>query len=274
MIDIHNHILPGLDDGARNWEQSLAMARIAVADGIKEIVCTPHWAPGIYANTRGPILDAVDEFREKLSENNIPLEAHPGAELRLDPDLPRKLESGELLSINDTGRFILLEVPDLLPPNLENFFPMLSRGNIIPIICHPERNHQLKRDPSPLFRWVEAGCLAQITAGSITGEFGSEVRRFSLMLFEHGLAHVIGTDAHDTRRRAPVFSEALRELEGILGKEAAENLVKEVPRRILHGEMTAAAAPIPIHAAPIPVSTSGSLSRRIFSFLGLARAHG
>jgi protein-tyrosine phosphatase len=269
MIDIHCHILPGLDDGSPDWEQSLEMACLAVADGIREIVCTPHWAPGIHANTRAPVLDLVAAFREKLAENDIPLEVRPGAELRLDPDLPKKIRSGELLSINDTGRFILVELPELFPPNLDEFFHLLIRQDIIPVICHPERNHQVKRNLSLLYGFVEAGCLAQVTAGSITGVFGSEVQKFSLLLLEHGLAHVIATDAHDLGRRAPVLSEALLEIEGLLGEEAAENMVTGTPRRILNGEVVIAPAPIPITVAPAPVS----FSRKIFSFLGFGRQH-
>src|SRR5208337_2347521 len=103
---------------------------------------------------------------------------------------------------------------------------MLSRG-ITPVICHPERNHSLLRDPMPLLRWVEMGSLVQITAASVTGRFGSGIRRFSRMLLEHGLAHLLGTDAHDPLMRVPVLSQALFEVEGILGKENAENMVKE-----------------------------------------------
>jgi protein-tyrosine phosphatase len=267
MIDIHNHILPGLDDGPPDWEQSLAMARLAVADGIREVVCTPHWVSRVYENTRGPILDAVDEFRKKLCANGIPLEVHPGAELRLDPDLAEKVRSGELFSVNGTGRFILVELPNLLPPRLENFFLILSQQNIIPIICHPERNRQLRRDPTLLFRLVESGCLAQITAGSITGDFGPEIQRFSRLILEHGLAHVVGTDAHDLLRRTPVLSGALRELGAILGKKSADSMLKDTPRRIVDGEMVIANAPVPISL----VSNRASFSRKIFSFFGLAR---
>ncbi len=267
MIDIHNHILPGLDDGSPDCEQSLVMARIAVADGITGVVCTPHWAPGAFQNTRLPVLRALKEFQEKLCGNGIPLTLHPGAELRLDPDLIRKIGSGEVLTLNDTGRFALIELPDMfLPQSLEFFFGnMLSRG-ITPVICHPERNHSLLRDPMPLFRWVEMGSLVQITAASVTGRFGSGIRRFSRMLLEHGLAHMLGTDAHDPLMRAPVLSQALFEVEGILGKENAENMVEETPRLVVAGESVIPPAPIPFVNGP----AESSFSRKLFSFLGLA----
>jgi protein-tyrosine phosphatase len=195
------------------------------------------------------------------------LTVHPGAELRLDPDLIRKIGSGEVLTLNDTGRFALIELPDMfLPQILEVFFRnMLSRG-ITPIICHPERNHALLRDPMPLFRWVEMGSLVQMTAASVTGRFGSEIRRFSHLLLEHGLAHVLATDAHDPRMRTPVLSGAMEDVERTLGREAADSMVMETPRRIVAGERVIPPAPIPFSVAANPAP----LSRKIFSFLGLA----
>jgi len=266
MIDIHNHMLPGLDDGSPDCEHSLAMARIAVADGIRDVVCTPHWAPGAFENTRVPVLRALKEFQEKLCDNGIPLTVHPGAELRLDPDLIRKIGSGEILTLNDTGRFALIELTDMfLPRNLEVFFRnMLSRG-ITPVICHPERNHGLLRDPMPLFRWVEMGSLVQMTAASVTGRFGSEIRRFSFLLLEHGLAHVLGTDAHDPRMRTPVLSGGMKEVEGILGREAADSMVMETPRRIIGGERVIPGAPVPFVNGPAAASFSPKISRKIFS---------
>ena len=146
-------MLPGLDDGSPDCEQSLVMARIAVADGIRDVVCTPHWAPGAFENTRLPVLRALKEFQEKLCDNGIPLTVHPGAELRLDPDLIRKIDSGEILTLNDTGRFALIELPDMfLPRSLEVFFRNMLSCGITPVISHPERNHAFLRDPMPLFQ--------------------------------------------------------------------------------------------------------------------------
>jgi protein-tyrosine phosphatase len=205
----------------------------------------------------------LKEFQEKLCDNGIPLTVHPGAELRLDPDLIRKIGSGEILTLNDTGRFALVELPDMfLPRSLEVFFGnMLSQG-VTPVICHPERNHSLLRDPMPLFRWVEIGSLVQITAASVTGRFGSGIRKFSLILLEHGLAHVLGTDAHDPRMRTPVLSGAMEEVKGILGQEAVFRMVKETPRRIVAGESVIPPAPVPFVNGPVATS----FPRKFFSF--------
>ncbi|MCE5333664.1 MAG: hypothetical protein LLG06_03655 [Desulfobacteraceae bacterium] len=267
MIDIHCHILPRLDDGSPGLEQSLAMARIAVADGIKEIVCTPHWAPGTFKNSRLIVLGAVAELQERLDESGVPLKLIPGAELRLDPDLPAKIDAGEILTLNDSGRFALIELPDIfLTRNLEIFFwNLISRG-VTPVICHPERNGSLLRDPMPLFRWVEMGALLQVTGSAITGGFGPEVRRFARFLLKYRLAHVLATDAHDTRMRAPALSRAVAEATEILGRKTALRMVSEIPGRILSGERVTPPSPLPL----VKCRDTASISRKIFSFLRIA----
>ncbi|MBM3302612.1 MAG: tyrosine protein phosphatase, partial [Deltaproteobacteria bacterium] len=149
------------------------MARIAVRDGIQGVVCTPHWVPGQYENTRTKILKTLNEFRKKLEEHGIPLITYPGAELRLDVSLIERLKDGELLTLNDTGRYVLIELPqDSLPPNLDRFFWDIRVTGMTPIISHPERNLVLRNDPQILYRWVETGVLTQLTASSLLGRFG------------------------------------------------------------------------------------------------------
>ena len=122
MLDLHNHSLPGLDDGASDWEESLKMARMALEDGIKGIVCTPHYVPEAFENKRPRVMEVLDEFRRRLREENILLDIFPGAELRLDTDMPQRIISKELLSINDTGTFALIELPaDTMLQNMEDF---------------------------------------------------------------------------------------------------------------------------------------------------------
>lgn len=266
MLDVHSHILPGLDDGSPDWEQSLAMARIALADGIHEVVCTPHWVPGAYENTRHVILAAVEEFRRKLCERAIPLKVYPGAELRLAHDLPRRIEAGKVLTLNDTGCFALIELPDIcLLQNLEAFFRNMRDQGITPVICHPERNHTLQHDPATLFRWVQAGCLVQITAGSITGRFGAEARDFSVLLLKHHLVHALGSDAHGLRLRTPALSEAREKVREILGQEAADLMVERNPQCIVAGDRVTTYEPIPFSTG----SPKVSFPRKIFSFLGI-----
>lgn len=263
MIDLHNHALPAIDDGARDWEESLRMAQLAVADGVQGIVCTPHWIPGLYENTRAQILNMVDTFRSKLQERGIRLKVYPGAELRLDFELLAKIQSGELITINDTGRFALIELPEqILPRNLESLFWDLQSQDITPIISHPERNFALQRDPTLLFNWVEMGVLTQITGASLRGRFGPQVERFSVQLIEHHLAHIVATDSHGTQLRAPKLAATREVLERLVGTESAWQMVYELPKQIINGEALTTHAPHPIKALPSPSSW-----KRFFSFM-------
>ncbi len=246
MIDLHSHILPGLDDGAADWDRSLAMARHAVADGISEIVCTPHWVPGKYENRRTEILARLEEFRARIAEAEIPITLHSGAELHLDAHIAARIRSGELLTLADGGRYILLELPEeALPDGMEDFFWNLQLEGYRPILSHVERNPVLRRDPDRLLRWVESGVLTQITAASLAGRFSDGTREFALRLLKQRLAHVLATDAHGMSTRKPELAAAVKEAESIVGPEAAKRMVREIPEKILRGESVDPAEPLP-----------------------------
>jgi len=263
MFDLHNHCLPGLDDGARDWEESLAMARMAVEDGIEGVVCTPHWVRGSFENNRNGTLAAVTALKEKLEAQRIPLKVYPGAEIRLDLDLHTAIESGEILTVNDNGRFVLIELmPEILPRNIDNLFWDLQMQRIRPIISHPERNLVLLREPERLYKWTEMGILTQVTAASLMGDFGALVQEFTVMLLEHHMAHIIATDSHGLGMRSPRLSPAFDEAAKIVGREMASQMVRETPRRIIQGDPVSAPDPIPLNSG-----TSGKSSwKRFFSF--------
>jgi protein-tyrosine phosphatase len=247
MFDLHNHCLPGLDDGARDWGESLAMARMAVADGIEGVVCTPHWARGSFQNTRLRILETLEVFKKKLEEQRIPLKVYPGAEPRLDFDFVQGIASGEVLTINDTGRFVLVELQtEMVPPNLEKFFWDLQVQGITPVLSHPERNLVLLSDPARLFDWTVAGVISQVTAASLLGGFGTAVQKFTVLLMEHHMAHVIATDSHGLGVRAPKLSDARQEAARIVGAERAYLMVHETPKRIIEGKSVNLSDPIPL----------------------------
>ncbi|MDQ5988214.1 MAG: Tyrosine-protein phosphatase YwqE [Syntrophus sp. SKADARSKE-3] len=247
MIDLHSHILPNLDDGASDWAQALAMARAAAADGITDVVCTPHWVPGKYDNTRSMILERMDEYRTHLAKAGIHLRLHPGAELRLDFTLPARIKSGELLTIGDGGIYVLIELPDgALPEHLEEFFWELELQRIKPIFSHVERNAVLHQDPSRLCRWVEMGYLVQVTAASLAGGFTKEIRGFVQLLLEHRMVHILASDSHGLRTRAPNLSEGLAVAGEIIGIKAAKRMVSDIPACVLRGETVNIPDPIPI----------------------------
>ena len=268
MLDLHSHILPGLDDGPVDNEQGLAMARIAVADGITEIVCTPHWtASGYEDNTRRKVMEAVAEFGALLEREEIPLKVHPGAELRVDSELPRKLETRELLTINDSGRYALIELhPAMVSHHIEQLFWEVQLQEITPILAHPERNAELVRDPARLLAWVEMGVLLQVTSSSILGRFGSEIQRFSNFLLEHNMAHIIASDAHGAKSRQPRLSAGVKTAGKIVGTEVARYMVEEAPRRIIVGEPVSYPDPLPIGKGPL----KPSIFKKLFSFFKAA----
>lgn len=237
MIDTHSHILPGLDDGAANLEQALSTARQAARDGVRGIVCTPHWIGGVYENTRAVILDAVALLARKLDQGGVDIALYPGAELRVDFAMAARIRQGELLSLNDAGRHALVELPaEIVPPGIEDFFYTLQIAGIIPIIAHPERNPVLAKDPARLYGWIESGALVQLTAKSLLGGYGGSVWKFSRLLLKHGMVHLIATDAHGPRNRGWTLSAAAREAGRIVGKARAERIVHQNPWAIVRGE--------------------------------------
>lgn len=265
MLDLHNHILPGLDDGAADWREALSMARLAAEDGIEGVVCTPHWICGLFENGRTRILEAVEVLKDKLAQEAIPLAVYPGCELRLHHDIPGRIEAREVLTFNDNGRYALIELPDeFLPRTLEHFFWEIQARNITPVISHPERNPALMRKPMRLYKLVEMGSLLQVTSSSVLGGFGSEVRKFAVELLEHRMVHVIATDSHGPRRRSPKLSECHAQVAGLLGEETARRLFHENPERIIHGEPVAPIEPIPFGAG----AHQSSLWNKLLSLLG------
>jgi protein-tyrosine phosphatase len=239
------------------------MARMAVDDGIEGVVCTPHWVRGSYENNRNGTLAAVTILKEKLEAHKIPLNVYPGAEIRLDLDLHLAIESGEILTVNDNGRFVLIELmPEILPRNIDHLFWDLQMQGIRPIISHPERNLALLREPERLYKWTEMGILTQVTAASLMGDFGSMVQEFTVMLLEHRMAHIMATDSHGLGMRAPRLTPALNEAANIVGREVAYQMVREMPRQIIQGDPVSTPDPIPLKSG-----TSGkSFWKRSFSF--------
>jgi protein-tyrosine phosphatase len=242
MIDIHVHILPGVDDGAKNWEESLEMARMAVNDGIRVMVATPHLFSGRtpdqgQLNDKEIILQYVAELRQKLSEATIPLEIIPGCDFPLGFDSLKHLDAGRAMTINDANRYLLLELPDTsLPPATEEIcFYLQSRG-ITPIITHPERHLILQEMPQKLKRLIDLGCLVQMTGSSLTGRFGRRVKKISQQLIKMGYIHLLATDAHDPKHRPPLLSQAVTELSRLVGKDRARAMVHDLPGKIIAGE--------------------------------------
>ncbi|MEH7226500.1 CpsB/CapC family capsule biosynthesis tyrosine phosphatase [Bacillus sp. JJ1566] len=208
IVDIHNHILPGLDDGPKNWDEMLLLAKQAVATGITHVIATPHHKhqhkEHFYENNPLTIKNLVKEANIHLKNNSIPLTILPGIEFHLhnhiQTDIEKRIE--DFLTLNNTGKYMLIEPPcHHLPEQIDKIFTLLQRRGFVPIIAHPERNRVLRKNPSIIYNWVKSGILIQVTAGSINGTYGKRLKNFSLHLLDHKLVHFIASDAHHYNRR-------------------------------------------------------------------------
>ncbi|MCY9006787.1 tyrosine-protein phosphatase [Peribacillus frigoritolerans] len=235
MIDIHCHILPGIDDGSADMNESMNMARKAVEAGITHIFATPHHLNEKYVNVKSNIIDRAVMLNENLHQNNIPLTIHLGQEVRIHRDIFTSLEKEEILTLDDNGRYLLLELPSGSVPTYtqEVIYELLLKG-ITPIIVHPERNKELIGNHKLLFELVQEGALTQLTSGSIIGQFGKNVKSFSKKIIEHNLAHFIATDAHNIGTRGFTLQQAYETTTKAYGvqrtfyfKENAQQLLKD-----------------------------------------------
>ena len=235
MIDLHSHILPGLDDGAGDMDETLEMCRIAEADGVHTIVASPHCRNGLYNNDENTIMPALQRTREAVREEGISVQIIPSVEIHITPELFTFFDHNPRLLLG--GRYVFLELPSQsIPPYTGEFLFEMTLKGYIPIITHPERNTIIQGDPDLLAMWVDGGAIVQVTAMSLTGEFGDRVRGVSLAMVRSGLVHCIATDAHSPGWRKPVLSKARGVLEDILGDNRARAMVEDIPGHILNGE--------------------------------------
>ncbi|MCK9505378.1 MAG: capsular biosynthesis protein [Porticoccaceae bacterium] len=232
MIDLHCHLLPGIDDGSKNMENSLAMARVAVDDGITHAVMTPHIHPGRWDNTTAIIAEHSRQFTQALRQHNINLTIGFAAEVRLSDLIFQQLERGDIpfLGHLDGFQIMLLEFPHShIIPGSEKLVAWLIRNNIRPVIAHPERNKEIMSAPERLQPFLDQGCFAQVTAGSLSGRFGENARRAALYFIDHNQADFIASDAHNLSSRPPAIAEAEAIVAARLGQEVARKLVFDTP---------------------------------------------
>ncbi|MBI5563161.1 MAG: hypothetical protein HY894_09985 [Deltaproteobacteria bacterium] len=245
MIDIHCHILPAIDDGPAAVEESVEMCRMAASDGINTVVATPHFNSVSSNDDPARVMAAAAELDAACRREGIPLKVLAGADVSISSELPTYLKTVPHLTINRTGRYFLAEFPhNHVLPNWERFFLSLLASGFVPIITHPERNAWFMNNPDALFPVVAKGVMVQITAMSLTGEFGEDAQEVSLYLLRHNLAHVIATDAHSVTYRPPVLSEALSLAADLIGPEKARRLVEDIPSAIIEGKPIALDAPL------------------------------
>jgi protein-tyrosine phosphatase len=236
MIDLHCHILPGIDDGAADLSVSLEMARASIADGVSVVACTPHILPGLYHNSGPQIRQAAQQLQLALDQEGLPLRLVTGADNHVVPDFVDGLRSGRLLPLADSA-YVLVEPPHhVAPVRLEDFFFNLTVAGYVPILTHPERLSWIKSHYPVIQRLVHAGVWMQITAGSLAGAFGRSAKYWAERMLDEGCVHILATDAHDTVRRPPNLGQGRDLAARRVGAREAEHLVVTRPRGVIENE--------------------------------------
>lgn len=245
MIDLHSHILPAIDDGSEDLATSLEMARMAVADGIETMACTPHIYPGLYENDGPGIRRHMAALQGALDDADIPLRLVIGADVHLAPDLAQRIRAGEVPTLNDS-RYLLLEPPHhVAPPRFETAVFELIAGGWVPVITHPERLTWVEPHYEDFRRLVKGGAWMQLTAGSLTGRFGRAAQRVSERMLDDGLVHILATDSHGARRRPPCLAEGREAAARRVGADEAAHMVNTRPAGILQNSSPENLPPLP-----------------------------
>ncbi|MDQ7988793.1 MAG: CpsB/CapC family capsule biosynthesis tyrosine phosphatase [Candidatus Dactylopiibacterium sp.] len=235
MIDIHCHLLPGVDDGPATEDESLALARACVADGIRHVVATPHVFPGRFHNDRHSIAAASEAFAARLAEHGIPLGLSYGGEVRFSVELLDLLHEDRIPFLGECAglRTMLLELPDaLMPVGAPSLARHLVTLGVLPVLVHPERNKAIMEKPERAARLVDAGCCLQITAASIVGQFGPRVLAATDFLLREGWVSAVASDAHNLKGRPPRMREASAALTERFGARLAQELCVSGPARL------------------------------------------
>ncbi|RDY71612.1 tyrosine protein phosphatase [Halobacillus trueperi] len=236
MIDLHSHILPGLDDGAQTMEESVEMARLAVEQGIDTVVATPHHLHTRYSNPKSLVIQKTIQLNEELFQQGIDLTVLPGQEIRLNGDL-EAFESEELLSINKNSGYVFLELPNHeIPHYAKKMMYDIQLLGYKPVLVHPERNKMIRQQPNELYNFVKNGAITQVTAASIAGKLGKEVQKFSYQMIEFNLTHLVASNAHDSKKRGFFMKEAYSKIEKKFGTDLMYQFMENA-HVVLEGEM-------------------------------------
>ena len=236
FVDIHCHLLPSIDDGAKSWDDALAMARMAVADGTEIIIATPHQLGSYRHNTAAEIRARVAQLTSLLNQHAIPLTVLPGGDVRIEAEMLSKLKSDEVLTLGDRKRHVLLELPHEMYFDLEPVLQGLEKLGLRGILSHPERNQGLLKQQDLIAPLVDAGCYMQITAGSLSGTFGPDCQAFAEQMIAYRQVHFVATDAHGPRSRRPLMNRAFERVAELGDWAMAEEVCCQNPRLVAAGK--------------------------------------
>ncbi|MBN2001082.1 tyrosine protein phosphatase [candidate division KSB1 bacterium] len=233
-IDIHSHVLPGIDDGAENWDVSLEMLRQAEQDGIEEVICTPHILSQSDFDREEEILSLLGELKTRARETGITIRMYPGSELYIQPHF--QLEK-KIATLAQNGRYFLIEFSmSMIPDFVAKKFFELILDDKTPIIAHPERNASVLSQPDKALSLVQRGALLQINAGSLLGRFGKNVKDVAHKLLDANIVHFIASDAHDAKSRPLKLSAAFHYVQENWGPEKARLLFYDNPKKMLSAQ--------------------------------------
>jgi len=237
MIDIHCHILPGLDDGSNNIEETLGIVRQLQEAGFKTLLATPHVLEGRDLLTPQEILAAIENVQKSLKGAEISVEVLPGAENYIFPDMAKWARDQRLMTLGNTGKYLLLELPMLeIPHYTDQVFFELQVAGLTPVLAHPERNRGLVENPERLLDWAKRGILFQLDLRSLSGKYGPEPKELANLMLHSDLIHLIGSDAHRVARSPLSYLEALESVREIVGEERFKDVTLSNPQAILDGK--------------------------------------
>lgn len=232
MIDIHCHVLPEVDDGAKSWEISEEMCRMATADGIEHIVATPH-ANHHYPYDRAKLSELLESLQQRVNMPRLSL----GCDFHLSYENIQDALVHPDRYVIGTSRYLLVELSNYsIPPQISDTYAKLITMGITPIVTHPERNPILQSTPDKILKWIELGCVVQVTASAVTGAWGEAVKQSAEWLLKRDAVHFLASDGHDTKRRPPVMSAARNAVADLCGTDVADALVNGNPRAVVLGQ--------------------------------------
>ncbi|WP_243454325.1 tyrosine-protein phosphatase [Desulfosporosinus fructosivorans] len=234
---MHSHILPGLDDGAKDMAETLEMVRQLQESGFKTIFATPHVLEGRDYLHPAEILTVTEQVRQRVAEAGIKIEILPGAENYIFPDMAKWFSAGKLLTLGNTGKYLLVELPMREIPHYTDqvFFELQVKG-LTPILAHPERNLGLNDEPKRLLEWAKRGILFQMNVRSLSGYYGPRPKMLAELMLSNGLIHLIGSDAHRVSRSESIYTEALQGVKEISGEGRFQDMTLWNPQTILEGK--------------------------------------
>lgn len=266
FVDIHCHLVPGIDDGAQTWQDTLSMAQIAVQSGTQTIIVTPHQLGNFRQNSGDLIRQHTQQVQDFLRQHQIPLNVMPGGDVRIEENMLEGIQNGSVMSLGDHRKQVLLELPHELYFPIDSILDQFHANGMQGILSHPERNVGLLTNPQLLAPLVDRGCLMQVTCGSLVGTFGPASQKLAEFMLQEGLVHFLASDGHSPRRRRPHMHHGHARAVELVGRDLADEICSTNPAQVANGNFV---DPGRRHVAPVSTkkntaqpSTGGWFSRR------------